>query len=131
MENVKKWALVDFDNDYDADAVYWGPQQCKDLFWWLNLPSPMSRCFETQPFTNEFTTDASLEGWGVVYTSQHFFGPWEDEEETLIDELELMTVMVALEIFPVVKDQANLQVFCDNTVAIAYMWEFIRLINEN
>ena len=64
-------------------------------------------------------------------TSQHFFGPWEDEEETLIDELELMTVMVALEIFPVVKDQANLQVFCDNTVAIAYMWEFIRLINEN
>ena len=34
LENVKKWALADFENDYDADGVFWGPLQCKDLRWW-------------------------------------------------------------------------------------------------
>ena len=81
----------------------------------------MSGCFETKPFTDEFTTDASLEGWGVVYKDQHFYEPWEDEEDTLIDELELMTVLVALQILPILKSQANLRVFCDNTVANAYI----------
>ncbi len=64
--------------------------------------------------------DASLEGWGVVYKEQSFGGPW-DDTYTSIDELELATILVALEILPVLTRSANLRVFCDNTVAIAYV----------
>jgi hypothetical protein len=61
-----------------------------------------------------------LEGWGVVHGNQYFYGPW-DNEETFIDELELTTVLLALQILPVLTVGANLRVFCDNTVAIAYI----------
>jgi hypothetical protein len=64
--------------------------------------------------------DASLEGWGVVYEDQSFSGLW-DDTYTSIDELELATILVALEVLPVLTPSANLRVFCDNTVAIAYV----------
>jgi hypothetical protein len=41
--------------------------------------------------------------------------------DTPIDELELATVLIALETLPVLRPNANLRVFCDNTVAIAYV----------
>jgi hypothetical protein len=61
-----------------------------------------------------------LEGWGEVHGNEYFYGPW-DEEETFIDELELTTVLLALQILPVLTNGANLRIFCDNTVAIAYI----------
>jgi hypothetical protein len=66
------------------------------------------------------SADASLEGWGVVYQHQSFSGLW-DDTYSHIDELELATILVALEILPVLTLNANLRVFCDNTVAIAYV----------
>jgi hypothetical protein len=120
LENVKKWALLDAGNNYDARTVLWGPTQVNDLQWWLNLPSPIQRYFQKREFTAEFTTDASLEGWGVVFDTQAFSGMW-DDTYTSIDELELATILVALEILPVLTPSANLRVFCDNTVAIAYV----------
>jgi hypothetical protein len=120
LENAKKWALVEASYDYDAEQVSWSPAQCKDLRWWLERPSPIARCFETQPFSAEFTTDASLEGWGVVFGEQYYYGAWEQQEEP-IDELELMTILIALQLLPILHQNANLRVFCDNTVAIAYV----------
>jgi hypothetical protein len=120
LENAKKWALVDAESDYDVENVQWNYQQQEALRWWLNRPSPISRCFRLQPYTDEFTTDASLEGWGVVYRSSHFCGPWEDEGDP-IDELELTTILIALQLLPVLQDNVHLRVHCDNTVAIAYV----------
>jgi hypothetical protein len=120
LENAKKWALFDTDFDYDAEQVVWTHHQRADLQWWLNLPRPISRCFAAQPFTAEFTTDASLEGWGVVYKNQPYYGAWETTDDP-IDQLELTTVLIALQLLPVLHDNANLKVFCDNTVAIAYI----------
>ncbi len=120
LENAKKWALVDHNHDYDAEAVVWNSQQQEDLQWWHSLPSPISRCFQEKPFTAKFTTDASLEGWGVVFGDQYRCGIWEDRDDP-IDELELTTVLIALQVLPVLQHEANLQVFCDNTVAIAYI----------
>ncbi len=56
LENVKKWALIDSDDDYDAQTVVWGREQTTDLQWWLKLPSPISRNFQKQPYSNEFTS---------------------------------------------------------------------------
>jgi hypothetical protein len=33
LENVKKWALIDSDDDYDAQTVVWGREQTTDLQW--------------------------------------------------------------------------------------------------
>jgi hypothetical protein len=61
-----------------------------------------------------------LEGWGVVYGNDYVYGAWEDQDDP-IDELELTTVLLALQILPVLRPRAHLRVFCDNTVAIAYI----------
>ncbi len=120
LENAKKWALIEAGSDYDVENVVWSHRQQETLRWWLNLPHPVVRCFQLQPFTDEFTTDASLEGWGVVYRSSHYEGPWEDRDDP-IDELELTTILIALQLLPVLRTNANLKVYCDNTVAISYI----------
>jgi hypothetical protein len=121
LQNAKKWALLDANMDYDAETVIWSHKQQEELRWWARLPSPIQRCFQPVPFSDEFTTDASLEGWGVVYHDTPYRGQWEDHEDP-IDELELQTVLIALQLLPVLHENAHLRVFCDNTVAIAYIW---------
>lgn len=61
-----------------------------------------------------------MEGWGVVHENTHFYGPW-DESGVHIDALELTTILIALQILPILSEGANLKVFCDNTVANAYV----------
>ncbi len=56
----------------------------------------------------------------MVHAGNSYYGPW-DNTRTSIDELKLATILVALEILPVLTSNANLHVFCDNTVAIAYV----------
>jgi hypothetical protein len=56
LENAKKWALMDANNDYDAEEVVWSASQQRDLNWWLSLPRPWTRCFRAQSFTAEFTS---------------------------------------------------------------------------
>ena len=117
---MKRDALIQSGHDnYDAD-LFWTKEACNELRWWHKLPSPIMNSFERQPFTAEFTTDASLEGWGVVFNNQHFFGAWDNKSER-INELEMRTILVALQVLPVMTKRANLHVYCDNTVAIAYM----------
>jgi hypothetical protein len=56
LENAKKWALADANNDYDAEDVRWSRQQKAELRWWLQLPTPWARSFRTQPIDDEFTS---------------------------------------------------------------------------
>ena len=56
LENVKKWALMDNNDNYDAPEVFWQTAQCCDLRWWLERPSPIFRCFRTEKFSAEFTS---------------------------------------------------------------------------
>jgi hypothetical protein len=56
LENVKKWALADSDNDFDTASVFWGQEQITDLNWWLARPSPIQRFFQQRPFLDEFTS---------------------------------------------------------------------------
>ncbi len=60
LENVKKWALVDATNDYDARTVFWRQKQVRDLTWWQELPSPIQRNFQQKEFTDEFTSRLKL-----------------------------------------------------------------------
>jgi hypothetical protein len=67
-------------------------------------------------------TDASLQGWGAIWEEQEFFGPWESDSEERIDELELLAVLFAIQIWPIdEQSDVTIQLWCDNQVAVAYI----------
>ncbi len=57
----------------------------------------------------------------MVHDDEYLYGPWEADETRPIDELELTTILLALQLLPVLQEDAHLHVYCDNTVAIAYV----------
>jgi hypothetical protein len=72
--------------------------------------------------TSTLITDASLEGWGVIWDGVELFGPWETEDEGRIDELELLAILYAVQCWPMnVKSGETVQLWCDNQVAVAYI----------
>ncbi len=67
------------------------PRWClDDLKWWRSSRPGWKCSFESRIPTITITTDASLQGWGAIWEGQQIFGPWEDESEGRIDELELL-----------------------------------------
>jgi hypothetical protein len=72
--------------------------------------------------TSTLITDASLEGWGVIWDDQELFGPWDSDTEDRIDELELLAILYAVQCWPVnVVNGSVIQLWCDNQVAVAYV----------
>ncbi len=99
------------------------PRSClEDLKWWRDSPSGWKCSFSTPIPTTTLITDASLQQWGATWEEQEFFGPWESDNEERIDELELLAVLFAIQIWPL-EQQANvtIQLWCDNQVAVAYI----------
>jgi hypothetical protein len=67
-------------------------------------------------------TDASLEGWGVIWDGIELFGPWDSEFEERIDECELLAILYTVQCWPAnVKNGETIHLWCDNQVAVAYI----------
>ncbi len=92
----------------------------EDLVWWADPTRVFSASFEELPYTTTLTTDASLEGWGVLWNGQEVHGAWENDKRR-IDELELRAVLQALETMPIASDGQRILLRCDNTTAVAYL----------
>jgi hypothetical protein len=107
--------------DFDRKCR-WPKCVLEDLKWWHNS-SPGWKCsFETLVPSSTLITDASLEGWGVIWDGEELFGPWESESEDRIDELELLAILYAVQCWPVELEAGSvIQLWCDNQVAVAYM----------
>jgi hypothetical protein len=119
LEDAKLRALQA--HDFNFNAPFQWPKEClDDLQWWIKQLHNCTTSFEEPQPTTTVTTDASLEGWGVIWEEKQAFGGWE-KEETRIDALELKTVLFALQIFPVAQRHKVISVRCDNTVAVAYL----------
>ena len=64
-------------------------------------------------------TDASLEGWGASYGYTPTGGAWLPDEKRLhINDLELKTISLALQVFIKTKNE-HVKIMCDNTTAIS------------
>jgi hypothetical protein len=93
-----------------------------DLRWWRNSPQGWKCSFETPVPTSTLITDASLEGWGVIWDGEELYGPWDSVNEERIDELELLAILYAVQCWPIqVESGATIQLWCDNQVAVAYI----------
>ncbi len=99
------------------------PSWCiEDLKWWHKSQRGWKCSFETSVPTSTLITDASLEGWGAIWNGEEIFGPWESEDESRIDELELLAVLFALQCWGQNLNSGDVvQLWCDNQVAVAYI----------
>jgi hypothetical protein len=99
------------------------PRSCvDDLKWWKNSTVGWKCSFLSPNPSVTLITDASLQGWGAIWDGEEFFGPWESEEEERIDELELLAVLFAIQIWPIhEQNNVTVQLWCDNQVAVAYI----------
>lgn len=99
------------------------PKKClEDLKWWRDSSFGWKSSFASVIPTTTLITDASLQGWGVIWDGDEFYGPWESEDECLINELELLAVLFAIQIWPLEQqDHVTIQLWCDNQVAVAYL----------
>jgi hypothetical protein len=103
------------------DGPFRWPEQCReDLEWWASPQNSFSASFEVLASTTVLTTDASLEGWGALWTDHEVHGAWENDDRR-IDELELRAVLQALETLPIVCPGQRILLRCDNTTAVAYV----------
>jgi hypothetical protein len=90
------------------------------LKWWLESAFPVKTTFNPRQPSTTLTTDASLQGWGAIWGEEKIFGAWEEVEDR-IDELELLTVLLALQTWDLAQRHDTILLRCDNTVAVAYV----------
>ena len=94
----------------------------RDLIWWLDNVAWRSRLIRSTTPELSLTTDASLEGWGAVTKSDKAGGRWNPEEGTWhINALEVRGILFGLQTFFREASHTHIQVFCDNTTAVAYV----------
>ncbi|XP_070578105.1 uncharacterized protein [Ptychodera flava] len=94
-----------------------------ELLWWMEqLPNHNGRPIHQPVPTVTIQTDASLQGWGALCDNKTVLGHWSAEERTRhINELELLTVMFAVQSFLQDKTNIHVVVQIDNTTAVAYI----------
>jgi hypothetical protein len=120
LERAKIQALGD-SRDFNRKCRW--PRSClADLIWWRDSPVGWKCSFEAPCPSVTLITDASLQGWGAIWESEEFFGPWESDSGERIDELELLAVLFAVQIWPISQERGvMIQLWCDNQVAVAYL----------
>jgi hypothetical protein len=90
--------------------------------WWRNSRFGWKCSFDSFVPSHTLITDASLEGWGAMWNEEEIFGPWDTENESRIDELELLAVLYALQCWASeMSDGDVIQLWCDNQVAVSYI----------
>ncbi len=121
LERAKILALSDL-HDYNVKCRW--PKKClEDLKWWRDSPQGWKCSFDSVIPTTTLITDAALEGWGAIWNGEEIFGPWESDEESRIDELELLAVLFAIQCWGSELCAGDvIQLWCDNQVlAVAYI----------
>ena len=121
LEIEKDKALKANRGDYEATLQI--PSNIKeDLMWWMeNLPL-VTRHLERPSPTIVIHTDSSDKAWGAVWQKQPVGGPWVGQEkEWHINYKELMAAFFGLRAFCTNTSHCHVQIFVDNTTALAYI----------
>ena len=107
-------------------SIYFSIEAKKDVEWWIRSLSLFNGKASIPPSVwtplVSFYTDASLEGFGMVWGSRALAGIFTSEYDDLdISKKELITVMAAIKHW--FEDLANLKVkiFCDNQACVALL----------
>ena len=109
-----------------SHSIYFSSEAKKDVAWWLKTLETFKGKSLIPPAVwtplVSFATDASLEGFGMVWGSRALAGLFPSEFENMdINKLEMVTVVAAVKHW--FSDLANLKVkiFVDNQVCVALL----------
>ncbi len=121
--DLERAKLVALNGSRDFDRSCRWPLKClNDLKWWRDSVPGWKCSFAFTVPTSTLITDASLEGWGAIWDGQEIYGPWDSDQESRIDELELLAMLFAVQCWPCeVNEFETIQLWCDNQVAVAYI----------
>ena len=91
-----------------------------ELLWWKkNIPN-MSSWIHPPPVSDTIYTDSSEFAWGSVFDTQKTGGAWSFEEASLhINIKEMIAIFFTVKSFFRDRVKRHVQVFCDNTTAVA------------
>ena len=120
LQNLKHQALKK--GGYDVTLPL-SEEAKEDLIWWAeHLPSVNGQPLVRDQPSLQMETDASLMGWGAVCEGETIGGPWTEEEQLLhINCLELPGASHAVHAFAKDKRDLVIQIYMDNTTAVAYI----------
>ena len=107
-------------------SIYFSLEAKKDVQWWLQTLEQFEGTAPIPPSVwtplTSFATDASLDGFGMVWGSRALAGIFPMEYEDLdISKKEMLTVVAAVKHW--FKDLANtkVKIYCDNQACVALM----------
>lgn len=93
-----------------------------EVSWWLANIGSVKKNIIVKPPDITITTDASMLGWGAVFTGSTTGGHWNSEEAQLhINALELKAVLFGLQSFCNDFNDKHIRIRSDNTTAVAYI----------
>lgn len=122
--------LLQLKNHHLQSGALWNatvqltPSACANLHWWINhLTKWNGLSFLPETPTQEIFTDASDQGWGIIFNNHVMKGTWTQEElNQHINYRELAVIWKCVNL-RALQGQV-LRIYCDNTSAIAYIRHF-------
>ena len=96
-------------------------QTMAHLLWWMN-PQNLSKGVPFLPLSPTLTvfTDASMEGWGIVFQDRVLTGKW-NKYSRHINYLELKTVLLAIQLLQFSLKNKTVLFLIDNSTAVSYI----------
>ena len=118
LETDKTTALERAKGDFDAPMVI-SAEAKQELHWWECNVETSFNCLSREEPQHQFTTDASLSGWGAEYKGTSTGGTWtKAEAENHINYLEMLAVWFGLQTFAKDINNTHIRVLCDNTSTV-------------
>lgn len=120
IELDKNIALRKARGNYEA-LMSLSEKACQDIHWWLTNADHISRNLARISWDFTISTDASLEGWGVVSPLGNTNGRWSHlEQGQHINVLESKAILFGLQCFAKTKGLA-IKILSDNSTAVTYV----------
>ena len=106
-----------------SNRVSLSPEARLDLRWWVDhLRASNGKAILPSFPGLSISADASLQGWGAVCDSVTTRGSWPQKDRSRhINELELLAALYALQSFTKESYDIAVQLFLDNSTAVAYV----------
>lgn len=121
MENNKSVALKESHGNYDSIVTITAATK-KELLWWTDNITRATKPINHPKPDIVIKSDASLKGWGAFYDNESTGGRWSEMEcKQHINVLELKAAFFALKAFCHKFKNKHIQIFIDNTTAVAYV----------
>lgn len=121
LEKNKEQSLKDCKGDYDAQMTLTLDAK-SEIEWWVTNVTNSKKPIRCPNYDIVINTDASLLGWGAVYSDNKIGGRWTGQESKYhINVLELYAILFALKSFSSLFGSCHVRIRTDSMTAVCYI----------